>query len=333
MMTAPHVGETSWLAVSAAAFVLLVCAHVLAAQDSAGIDRIRQLRLGGELEQARSMSEQLLASTRGDSSLSIELHLELARIHDRIGLHWNTRPVEAAYRHIELASQLADSADFAALAAIELARAEFQYRAEMAERGFLMATRHAKKAVELFHSLGDAHGKAEAVHRLGLIALQQRDLSKARLQFDRSLRLDQSSGSRMFFVGEYERHIGFVELLENNPDTAIRHFQKSLEARREIGAVDASLFAARTLGSTLLEVGRSDDALPHLLYALLVAERINSPVGKARTWLALGRLYEQTGDMEAAGLAYQNAIATAGSVAYSSVKRQANEAFARLPTD
>jgi hypothetical protein len=68
------------------------------------------------------------------------------------------------------------------------------YRAEMNARQFPSATEHARRAVELYRRLGDRHGEAEAVHRLGLIELQRRNLGAARLLFEESRELDVAGG-------------------------------------------------------------------------------------------------------------------------------------------
>jgi len=294
------------------------------ASDKDPLPQIKSLRLEGRLEQAKSLAEETLVAEQAPSR-QVELHLELSRIHDRIGLHQNTRPVAEALNHIELAAGAAEAGHKRSRAQIELARADYFYRAEMQARDFPSASQHAQSAIESFGEIGDKHGEADAVHRLGLIEMQRRNLDLAHELFDRSLRLDRAAGERTFFRGEYERHVGFVVLLQGDTESAIPFFERSLAFRREAGAIDASLFAARTLASALVDIGRLGDAKPHLLYAMMVAEKISSPVGMARTGLVLGRLHAREGDSLAARLAYEMTLSTAESIGYASMAEQAKQ--------
>lgn len=293
------------------------------------VAEVRELRLRGDLEQARQRATEVLAALAErdvDTDLQVALHLELARIEDRIALHQNTRPATHALPHIQSALAVAGSAT----AEIELARADYYYRAEMQEREFPRASAHAERAIELFQQSGDTRGEADAVHRRGLIAFQRRELESARELFDRSLELDRAADERALLRADYERHVGFIYLVEGDSAAAVPYFERSLAFRRGAGAVDASLFAAVTLGSALVDVGRLEDARAPLLYALLVAERLSSPTGKARAGLALGRMYEKSGDSAAARIAFETTLAVAESIGYTSIARQSRDGLDRV---
>jgi tetratricopeptide (TPR) repeat protein len=141
----------------------------------------------------------------------------------------------------------------------------------------------------LYAAIGDGHGQADAVHLLGLIKFYRQKLDLAEALFEESLRLDISAGERTFFRGEYERHVGFVAYQRRDIEGAVRHFERSLEARLEAGAIDASMFAAISLASALIELDRPEEAKSHLDYALAIAQRIGSPVGMKRIDKAIER--------------------------------------------
>jgi len=302
-----------------------------AAEDTKPVMEVRELRLRGALDDARMLAEAELGLAAGDARREIELRLELSRIHDRIGLHQNTRPVAAALAQIEVADSVARRAGMLPSPEIELAQADYYYRAEMSEREFPTATVHAQSAINLFRKSSDMHGEADAVHRLGLIHMQRGELEKARELFDESLDLDRADGERTFFRGEYERHVGFLYVLSDEIETSIPYFERSLLLRRQAGAIDASLFAARTLAWALVEVGRSEQAKPHLIYAITVAEHIGSPAGKARCGLVLGRLHESEGDDLGAWIAWDATIKIAESIGYTSIANSARTAVEGLP--
>ena len=285
----------------------------LAAQEPDPVHRIRELRVAGDLAQARALAEQRLAGDSLDPSLAVRLRLELAAIHDRVGLHQNTRPVAAAMEQVRAAAAMRVP-DPRLEAAIELARAEYLYRAELGKREFPEATASARRAVAAHQRLRDRHGEADGVHLLGLIALQRGDLKDARELFDRSLALDSAGGARGEFQGDYERHVGFVELFEGDTAGAIPHLERSLALRRQVGAIDASLFAATTLAGALVDLGQLDAARPLVLYAMTVAARLDSPFGRAQLALVAGRLHRRAGEPDAARSSFETALKLAESV-------------------
>jgi tetratricopeptide (TPR) repeat protein len=276
--------------------LLLIGVHATANDDL--LKDIRDLRLQGKLVDAQGMAERELEAGTQDHQLVIKLHLELAGIYDRIGLHTNTRPVEAALEHIEAAHSLVGVPNLAGRAAVELALADYYYRAEMADRDFQMATNHARRAIDLFRELADKSGEADAVHRLGLIKFQSGKLQEARELFEESLTLDKAGANRVWFRGEYERHVGYVIQRNGDRIAAIPYFKRSLEARLEAGAIDASMFAALTLAESEFAHGNSSDAARNAEYALTIGELINSPLGKARATDLVGRIKESERDTQ-----------------------------------
>jgi tetratricopeptide (TPR) repeat protein len=303
------------------------------AEQQTPLDKVRTLRLQGKLPEAKSLAEQQVERNFDHRHVAISFHLELARIHDRIGLHHNSRPVAGALEHIDAAASLAEPTDVAALAEIELARADYYYRAEMPEREFPRASQYAHGAITQFQNIRDQHGEADATHRLGLILMQRGDLQDAKALFEQSMALDRAAGARVFFSGEFERHVGFVHMLSGDVATAIPYFERSLAARIEAGAIDASMFAAASLASALIGVERFEEAKPHLLYAMTIAEQIGSPVGKARAAAALGQVYEQEGDLNSAREAFETALRNAKIVGYEGTVEQMTAALQRLNVD
>jgi len=300
------------------------------AQGDDYLSQVRTLRLAGQLVEAQELAEESLSKSPTPFD-TVRLHLEIARIHDRVGLHQNTRPVAAALAHIDKAANAAEPGHRESEALVELARANYFYRAEMAEREFPEADRHARRAIKLFQQLGDRHYEAEGVHRLGLIELQRGNLDLAHELFVQSLLLDRKAGERKFFRGEYERHVGYVLQMQGDNENAIPYFERSLELRREVGAIDASQFAASTLASSLVNAGRLDEAWPVVAYAMMVAQKIDSPVGMAQIGLVQGRLHAKAGDKRAAQLAFEMTIDVAKSVAYSSMVELASKELDALP--
>jgi tetratricopeptide (TPR) repeat protein len=282
------------------------------------------------LGDAQAAAERELAAGRSGIELQIELHVELARIHDRFGLHRHTRPVAAALWHLEAASALAPRATPLARAQVELAHAEYHYQAEMPKREFAETTRRARSALDQFRELQSAHGEADALHKLGLVHFHRGELDQARILFEESRERDRAGGARPLFQADYERHVGFVLTGSGEGAAAIPYFERSLDLRRQAGAVDAAMFAATSLAQALVDSGRLDEAKSHLLYALLAAQRLDSGTGNAQVGLLLARMYERRGDTATARLAAENALRAAESIGHASITRQTRELLERL---
>jgi tetratricopeptide (TPR) repeat protein len=265
--------------------ILIAC---IAFAQSTSVESIQDLRLQGRLSDALIAAASQLDGA--DKQTAFELHLEMAKIHDRVGLHDNTRPVAATLQNIDLAAVIAEDLGAPAKAEMDLAYAEFYYQAEMSERVFDEASAHARTARGIFASLDDYHGQADAVHRLGLISLQQGELQAAHELFDESLELDRAAGERALLRADYERHVGYVYVLQDDVAAALPFFERSLEFRINADAVDASMFAAISLASALVELGRSDEARALIDYAMRIAIDIGSATGLSRAENVLAKL-------------------------------------------
>jgi tetratricopeptide (TPR) repeat protein len=316
---------------------LLVVSLVLPVESAAdcrvtadAIAQIRNERINGSLVTAETDARRLLECPHLEAEHRLSLRLELARILDRVGLHHNTRPVAEALELLRLAEAEADPDDTATQARIALALAEYFYRAEMRDREFTVAAEHALRARDLFEDLNDPVGETDAVHRLGLIELQQRNLERARELFDRSLELSREGPYRPIFLSDYHRHVGFVDRLSQDWPAAIAHFEKSLAYRNEAGSRDYGLFARTMLGSALTDGGRAGEAGPYLEEALRVAGEIPSPVGELRATYYLGEMHEALGQPSEALRAYRRADELATELGVANFQRAARESVSRL---
>jgi tetratricopeptide (TPR) repeat protein len=321
-----------------ALWLLLVSLAVpaeLAADCGVSPDTIVQLRnerITGSLELAEAEARRLLECPHLDAESRRALQLELARILDRVGLHRNTRPVEEALELLRQAEGEADADDTADQATIALALAEYFYRAGLSQREFTAATEHARRAQDLFRELDDPVGQTDAVHRLGLIELQQHNLQQARELFDRSLELSEKGPYRAIFLSDYHRHVGFLDRLAEDWPAAIAHFERSLAYRNEAGSADYGLFARTMLGSALVDGGRAAEARPYLEEALRIAREIPSPVGELRATYYSGEMSEALGEPTEALAAYRRADDLATELGVASFRNAAREGLLRLMT-
>lgn len=259
----------------------------------------------GLLEKAKQLAAVALNCPGTAADEIVTLHLKLAAIYDRIGLHQNTRPVAKSLAHIDKAAKLVTGLDPITKARVSLARSKYFYRAEMSERKFVEAEKHGQRALAAFTAAEDIVGQADAVHALGLIYFQRRELVEAREFFDRSLVLENSTGKpRPVMLADYGRHVGFVYLVSGDIGAAIPHFEQSFADRVRGGLRDPAMFAAVTLASALVDEGRLTDAERPLLYALKVADDMTSPSGKVRALLVAGKFHAARRNVEKARAAF-----------------------------
>lgn len=301
--------------------------------DNVGV-RIEQLNaqyLAGKLDTAQSNAEKLLACPNAHAEETVTLHLKLAAIHDRRGLHFNTRPVAASLSHIDLAELASATANLVTKANVTLMRARYHYRAEMRDREFAEAEKYARLALSAFESEKDLYGQADAVHLIGLIFFQRRDLAPALEHFEKSLILENQTGEpRAIMLGDYGRHVGFVYLRQNKTEEAIGYLKSSLDARKAGKIWDAAMFAAITYASALADVGKLEDATATIQEALDIADRISSPSGKVRALATAGKIYEIHGDLRAAQTSYENALVIAETIKLNGSIRSLKSSLKRL---
>ena len=294
------------------------------------IAQIREERITGSLAVAEKEARRLLECPDLEADDRRALQLELFRILDRIGLHNNTRPVAEALEFLRQAEREAGADDTVARASIALALAEYFYRAGLSQHEFTVATEHALRARKLFRELDDPVGEADAVHRLGLIELQLRNLQRARELFDRSLELSEKGHFRPIFLSDYHRHVGFLDRFSQDWPAAIAHFETSLAYRNEAGSRDYGLFARTALGSALVDGGRAAEAGTYLEEALRIARDIPSPVGELRATYYLGEMHEALGEFSEAVRAYRRADDLATELGVAGFQKAAREGVLRL---
>lgn len=295
------------------------------------IKKIEQSYNQGQLEKAERLALTELDCGELLVEQQVQLHLKLSAIYDRVGLHQNTRPVAKSSEHIEIADRLSSGLDPITRARVSLARAKYYYRAEMAERKFVEAEKHGQAALAAFTATRDIFGQADAVHALGLIYFQRRQMAEAQAFFDRSLVLERGSGApRAVMLADYGRHVGYIHYVSGDTAAAIPHFEQSFADRVQGGLKDPAMFAAVTLASALTDEGRLGGVAAPLEYALNVADELGSPNGKVRALLVAGKYSVAQNNIDQAKAAYTEARDIAAEIGLSSSAARAQENLDQL---
>jgi pimeloyl-ACP methyl ester carboxylesterase len=258
--------------------------------DNIPFENVRRLRLEGQLDKAAATALDYIGSNDSSVDQKHQMRLELATIYDRQSLHDGTRPSEMALGELRLIESKAAVLSAEVLAGLNYGFARYFYRAEMPDREFEIAKKYVTRALDAYKALGDLYGQAEAVHLQGLIEMQRGNYEGAGVLFDESLRLDELAGARVFFRGEYERHMGFVLYFEGKLEESLLYFRRSVEARKTAGATDPLVFAKITLASVLNQLGNDHEALPTAKDAMTSARKIGSKVAQMRAQTIIDRI-------------------------------------------
>jgi tetratricopeptide (TPR) repeat protein len=147
-----------------------------------------------------------------------------------------------------------------------------------------------ERAAELYRSLGDRRGEAEALFWIGCFhQIVRRDNEAAGPALDRSLDLATQAGDKAT-MSEALRHLGIAAHAAGRLDVARERLERSTELRREVGHPPG--VAANLVGLAYIAAGqgRRDDAMALLAEAGALAgasgaRRIQHQVDEARAAL------------------------------------------------
>jgi len=295
------------------------------------IAKITKIHLKGELSKAVELSKNALQCSNVSLEDQVEIHLMLATIYDRIGLHNYSRPHPKNLAQIKIASSLTNNHGIKSQAKINLAYAEYYYRAEMPERLFPKAESFALDALKGFKIAKDLYGESDADHTLGLIYLQRSDFAQSRNYFDLSLKVENMSAApRPRILADYQRHIGFIHFKLDEMEKALPYFFRSFNIRRDSGIEDAALFAAHSLASVLVNLGRTKEAYKAINYAIAMAEKLNSSYGTMISLSAMGKIHEQSKELEFAKESYIASLEVAKNIGHQYIIKKSNADIGRV---
>ena len=308
------------------------------AQAANPIDQILDHAVALKMETRYSDAEKLLLDGIDDAIASdnpaaeVRLAVMLGDIVNRRNLHHGITDDPKLSARLDHALQLAmASKNKSLIGAAHQILAQYYYSRELEDgQVFPNARHHAALALENYRITGDVFQQGVAVHQQGLIALQERQLQDARQLFEESLQLARMDRIDPKFEADYHRHVGFVDLLNENMASAIAHFRLSPPLRREAGFRDGEMFSLITLGSVLAGEGAFEEAASFLAAAAELASNIDTPIGHMRIDFYFGELYRATGEGCLAVEHYRSAVELAVQVGSPSVADRSTEALEGL---
>ncbi len=169
------------------------------------------------------------------------------------------------------------------------------------------AQRSIERGLAISRSLGDPEGTAAALRTLGHLNLHLGRYEQARNNFREEGELwDSLSLSRL--VGEAIYSVGETYLVEGDFEKAEEAFDKSLVEFELVGDLGCALSSLLALVHIAWQRGQPQKAHELLQESHLILDKRSDSWDQARWWQLSGRVSLQHGDLDAARLAFDNAL-------------------------
>ncbi|HXR99024.1 MAG TPA: tetratricopeptide repeat protein, partial [Pyrinomonadaceae bacterium] len=169
------------------------------------------------------------------------------------------------------------------------------------------------KAEKAFRSVLTHYGDtvntdvADATRRLGSIALERENLTKAKrlysqsLEISRQLKLDAS-------IADNLHNLAIVAQLEGKPDEAMKLYEESLRLSERVGDQRGAAVSLHQLGVVSREQGNYEQARNYFERSLSIKRSLGYREGMADTLHQLGLLYRTLGEKQQAAQPFAQAL-------------------------
>lgn len=164
-----------------------------------------------------------------------------------------------------------------------------------------------EECLSLFENFEDSVGKAGALDGLGQVYTKEGNLSQAKKVLRESLQIKEGLGNR-FQVSITCNNLGKVYIQLGNLREAENLFRRSLAIKQEINDRQGQGVSLNQLGEICRLKGEFDRAMNYYYESLKIKDQVststNSAVsdnhGKGLTYMNIGLLFKETGDVEQA---------------------------------
>jgi len=159
-----------------------------------------------------------------------------------------------------------------------------------------LAEENFRRALQIYRDTGHPQGEAVALLALGRLARRRRQYDVAEENFRRALELATQAGAQREIVLARE-FTAEVALDRGRAADALALLEPTLEDARLVAPQgDLVMELENRVGIALLQLGRADDALGHLLSGISLCERLGDRLEQAVGERALGRLEATRGN-------------------------------------
>jgi predicted ATPase/DNA-binding SARP family transcriptional activator len=177
-----------------------------------------------------------------------------------------------------------------------------------------------EQSLALFEELGDEHGRAVLLHRLGISAMWKGDLERARALVEESQAIHERSDNRwerIFGLAQTVGTLGAIARDAGEQQRAAELIERSAAMGREVGVPWWESGMLAELACLSLQAGRVDDAERSARQSLDLAEEIRDRAGRVFGVGLLATVAAQRRQLERAGslwgaIEHEDAVAPLG---------------------
>jgi len=177
-----------------------------------------------------------------------------------------------------------------------------------------------EQSLALFEELGDEHGRAVLLHRLGDLAMWKGDLERARALVEESQAIHERNDNRLeriFGVAQTVGTLGAIARDAGEQQHAAELIEQSAAMGREVGVPWWESGMLAELACLSLQAGRVDDAESSARQSLALAEEIRDRAGRVFGVGLLATVAAQRRQLERAGslwgaIEHEDAVAPLG---------------------
>ena len=167
-----------------------------------------------------------------------------------------------------------------------------------------LTERLVERSLAIYDELGDEHGRAVLLHRLGICAMQRGALDRARRLIEESHAIharNEEPVTRAFRLGETTGTLGAIARDAGDHERAHALISESAAEARKAGVVWWEGGMLAELAALELRAGRIDEAEAHARESLAIAERLHDRPGRVFGVALLGCVAAERGQLEGAG--------------------------------
>ena len=177
-----------------------------------------------------------------------------------------------------------------------------------------------EQSLALFEELGDEHGRAVLLHRLGILAMWKGDHERARTLVEESQAIHERSDNpleRIFGVAQTLGTLGAIARDAGEQQRAAELIEQSAAMGREVGVPWWESGMLAELACLSLQAGHVDDAETNARQSLALAEQIRDRAGRVFGVGLLATVAAQRRQLERAGslwgaIEHEDAVAPLG---------------------
>jgi predicted ATPase len=177
-----------------------------------------------------------------------------------------------------------------------------------------------KQSLALFEELGDEHGRAGVLQRMGVLALWKCDLERARTLEEASQAIYEQSADRwqrIFGLATTTGTLGAIAREAGEPERASELIEQSAAMSREVAVPWWESGMLAELACLSIQAGRIDEAESRARQSLVIAEQLHDHAGRIFGIGLLATVAAQRGESERAGalwgaIEHEDAVAPLG---------------------